>query len=191
MVSQQLDVLVICGSLRKGSYNAALARTLPSLAPAGMKLRAAASFERFPIYNFDIQDATGFPAEVVAWADGIRSADGLIIVSPEYNWSIPGGLKNAIDWLSRMKDQPFKDKPVALQSAAAGILGGSRMQYHLRQSLTSVDVILFGRPEVIVTFAAQKFDEKTLELKDETAIGMIKQQLAEFEKFIRRVSPKE
>ena len=98
MVSQQLDVLVICGSLRKGSYNAALARTLPSLAPAGMKLRAAASFERFPIYNFDIQDATGFPAEVVAWADGIRSADGLIIVSPEYNWSIPGGLKNAIDW---------------------------------------------------------------------------------------------
>jgi len=190
MVSQQLDVLVICGSLRKGSYNAALARTLPSLAPAGMKLRAAASFERFPIYNFDIQDATGFPAEVVAWADGIRSADGLIIVSPEYNWSIPGGLKNAIDWVSRMKDQPFKDKPVALQSAAGGILGGSRMQYHLRQSLTSVDAILFGRPEVIVTFAAQKFDEKTLELKDQTAVDMIKLQLAGFEKFIRRVSAK-
>jgi chromate reductase, NAD(P)H dehydrogenase (quinone) len=93
-----------------------------------------------------------------------------------------------------MKEQPFKDKPVALQSAAGGILGGSRMQHHLRQSLISVDVILFilfGRPEVIVTFAAQKFDEKTLELKDETAIGMIKQQLAEFGKFIRRVSPKE
>jgi chromate reductase len=176
--------------LRKGSYNAALARTLPSLAPAGMKLRAVASFERFPIYNFDIQNATGFPAEVVAWADGIRSADGLIIVSPEYNWSIPGGLKNAIDWVSRMKDQPFKDKPVALQSAAGGILGGSRMQYHLRQSLTSVDAILFGRPEVIVTFAAQKFDEKTLELKDQTAIDMIKLQLAGFERFIRRVSAK-
>ncbi len=184
-------MLVICGSLRKGSYNAALARTLPALAPAGMKLRPAPPFATFPIYNFDIQDATGFPADVNAWADAIRSADGLIIVSPEYNWSIPGGLKNAIDWVSRMKQQPFKDKPVALQSAAGGILGGSRMQYHLRQSLTSVDVILFGRPEVIVTFAAQKFDEKTLELKDETAIGMIKQQLAEFEKFIRRVSPKE
>jgi len=191
MVSQQLDVLVICGSLRKGSYNAALARTLPSLAPAGMKLRAAASFERFPIYNFDIQDATGFPAEVVAWADAISSADGLIIVSPEYNWSIPGGLKNAIDWVSRMKDQPFKDKPVALQSAAGGILGGSRMQYHLRQSLTSVDALLFGRPEVIVTFAAHKFDEKTLELKDHTALDMIKLQLAGFEKFIRRVSAKD
>jgi chromate reductase, NAD(P)H dehydrogenase (quinone) len=142
-------------------------------------------------YNFDIQNATGFPAEVNTWADAIRSADGLIIVSPEYNWSIPGGLKNAIDWVSRMKDQPFKDKPVALQSAAGGILGGSRMQYHLRQSLTSVDVILFGRPEVIVTFAAQKFDEKTLELKDKTAIDMIKLQLAGFEQFIRRVSAKE
>ncbi len=188
MADQQLDVLVICGSLRKGSYNAALARTLPALAPEGLTLRAAPPFDRFPIYNHDIQDATGFPAEVNAWADAIRRADGLIIVSPEYNWSIPGGLKNAIDWVSRMKEQPFKDKPVALQSAAGGILGGSRMQYHLRQSLISVDVILFGRPEVIVTFAAQKFDGKTLELKDQTAIDLIMQQLAAFEKFIRRVS---
>jgi chromate reductase len=190
VADKQLDVLVICGSLRKGSYNAALARTLPALAPAGLKLRPAPPFDKFPIYNHDIQDTTGFPDEVKAWADAIRSADGLIIVSPEYNWSIPGGLKNAIDWVSRMKDQPFKDKPVALQSAAGGILGGSRMQYHLRQSLTSVDAILFGRPEVLVTFAAQKFEEKTLELKDQTAIDLIKQQLAGFEKFIRRLGPK-
>ena len=191
MTDRQLDVLVICGSLRKGSYNAALARTLPALAPAGLKLRYEPAFERFPIYNFDIQNATGFPAPVNAWADAIRAADGVLIVSPEYNWSVPGGLKNAVDWVSRMKEQPFKDKPVALQSAAGGILGGSRMQYHLRQSLTSVDAILFGRPEVIVTFAAQKFDEKTLELKDQTAIDMIKLQLAGFEKFIRRVNARE
>ena len=192
MVSgRQLDVLVICGSLRKGSYNAALARTLPALAPGGMKLRDAPSFANFPLYNFDIQEASGFPPEVTAWADAIRRADGLIIVSPEYNWSIPGGLKNAIDWVSRMKEQPFKDKPVALQSAAGGILGGSRMQYHLRQSLTSIDALLFGRPEVIVTFAAQKFHEKTVELMDQTAIDMIKLQLSGFEQFIRRVSAKE
>jgi chromate reductase len=190
MADQMLDVLVICGSLRKGSYNAALARTLPGLAPPGMSLRSAPSFEKFPIYNFDLQNASGFPAEVVTWADAIRSADGMIIVSPEYNWSIPGGLKNAIDWVSRMKDQPFKDKPVAFQSAAGGILGGARMQYHLRQSLTSLDIIPFGRPEVIVTFAAQKFDEKTLEFKDQTAIDLIRQQLAGFEKFIRRLHPK-
>ncbi len=188
---RQLDVLVICGSLRKGSYNAALARTLPALAPSGMSLRSAPSFANFPIYNADIQTASGFPAEVNAWADAIRSADGLIIVSPEYNWSIPGGLKNAIDWVSRMKDQPFENKPVAFQSAAGGILGGSRAQYHLRQSLTSVDVILFGRPEVIVTFAAQKFDDKTLELKDQTAIDLIKRQLAAFETFVRRVAAKD
>jgi chromate reductase, NAD(P)H dehydrogenase (quinone) len=190
-VPDQLDVLVICGSLRRGSYNAALARLLPSLAPAGLKLREAPSFEKLPIYNFDIQSSAGFPPEVIAWADAIRTADALIIVSPEYNWSIPGGLKNAIDWVSRMKDQPFKDKPVVLQSCAGGILGGSRMQYHLRQSLTSVDVVLFGRPEVIVTFAAQKFDEKTLELKDQTAIDLIRQQLSGFEKFARRWLGKE
>ena len=189
MAEQPLDVLVICGSLRKGSYNAALAR-MPALVPAGMSLRTAPSFAKLPIYDHDIQTASGFPAEANAWADAIRSADALIIVTPEYNWSIPGGLKNAIDWVSRMKDQPFKDKPVALQSAAGGILGGSRAQYHLRQCLTSVDAILFGRPEVIVTFAPQKFDEKTLELKDPTAIDLIKQQLAGFEEFVRRVGGK-
>jgi chromate reductase, NAD(P)H dehydrogenase (quinone) len=190
VADQQLDVLVICGSLRKGSYNAALARTLPGLAPSGIKLRSAPSFEKLPIYNFDLQQSGGFPAEATAWAEAVRGADGVIVVSPEYNWSIPGGLKNAIDWVSRMKEQPFKDKPVALQSAAGGILGGSRMQYHLRQSLLSIDAALFGKPEVIVTFAAQKFDEKTLELKDQTAIDLIKQQLAGFEKFIRRLGPK-
>jgi chromate reductase len=190
MAEQPLDVLVICGSLRKGSYNAALARMLPALVPAGMSLRTAPSFAKLPIYDHDIQTASGFPAEANAWADAIRSADALIIVTPEYNWSIPGGLKTAIDWVSRMKDQPFKDKPVALQSAAGGILGGSRAQYHLRQCLTSVDAILFGRPEVIVTFAPQKFDEKTLELKDPTAIDLIKQQLAGFEEFVRRVGGK-
>ncbi|TMJ30197.1 MAG: NAD(P)H-dependent oxidoreductase [Alphaproteobacteria bacterium] len=186
MADRSLDVLVICGSLRKGSYNAALARMLPGLAPAGLALRSAPSFADIPLYDADIQSASGFPAGAMAWADAIRAADGLIIVSPEYNWSIPGGLKNAIDWVSRMKDQPFKDKPVALQSAAGGILGGARAQYHLRQSLTSIDAVLFGRPEVIVTFAPQKFDEKTLELKDATAIDLIKQQLAAFEKFARR-----
>ncbi|MEA3074779.1 MAG: hypothetical protein QOD29_6225 [Alphaproteobacteria bacterium] len=100
------------------------------------------------------------------------------------------GLKTAIDRVSRMKDQPFKDKPVALQSAAAGIPGGSRAQYHLRQCSTSIDAILLGRPEAIVTFAPQKFDEKTPELEDPTAIDPIKQQLAGCEKSARRVGGK-
>jgi chromate reductase len=186
-----LNILSICGSLRKGSYNAALQRTLPSLAPPGLNITASTlSFADLKVYNFDDHQANGVPAVVDQFAAAIKAADGLIIVSPEYNWTIPGGLKNLIDWLSRLKDQPFKDKAIAIQSCAGGILGGSRMQYHLRQSLLSIDASLFGKPEVIITFAAQKFDEKTLELKDQTAIDLIKQQLAGFEKFIRRHGPK-
>jgi chromate reductase, NAD(P)H dehydrogenase (quinone) len=190
MTDKQLDVLVICGSLRKGSYNAALARTLPSLAPPGLAPRPAPTFAGLPVYNFDEHQAGGIPPIAIAWADAIRTADGVIIVSPEYNWSIPGGLKNAIDWASRIKDQPFAGKPVALQSAATGLLGGSRMQYHLRQSLTSIDALMFPKPEVIVAFAAKKFDEKTLELTDQPTRDMIKLQLDAFEKFLRRLAPK-
>jgi chromate reductase len=190
MTDTQLHVVVICGSLRQGSYNAALARALPALAPPGVLVRAAPTFAGLPVYDFDEHQASGIHPIAGAWADAIRAADAVIIVSPEYNWSIPGGLKNAIDWASRMKDQPFAGKPVALQSAATGLLGGSRMQYHLRQSLTSIDALLFAKPEVVVTFAAKKFDEKTLELTDQPTRDMIKLQLEAFEKFVRRVAPK-
>lgn len=186
-MADQLNVLVICGSLRKGSYNAALSRALPALAPPEMKLIPAPPLETMPHYNFDIQEASGFPQAAEDFASAVRNADGIIIVSPEYNWSIPGTLKNAIDWVSRMKEIPFKDKPVALQSASTGQVGGARMQYHLRMALTSVDAILFGRPEVFVNFASKKFDPKTLEITDEPTKDIVKLQLAAFAKFIRRV----
>jgi chromate reductase len=186
----KLNVLTICGSLRKSSHNAALLRALPALAPANMTFQAAPAYDGMPHYNFDIQSASGFPATVTAWADAIRSADALVIASPEYNWTIPGPLKNAIDWVSRLKDQPFKNKPVALQSSATGLLGGVRMQQHLRQSLTALDAHMFGRPEVIVTFAVQKFDEKTGDLKDDGAREMIRQQLAGFAAFAGRIAGK-
>jgi chromate reductase len=185
MADGAFDVLVICGSLRKASFNAALARGLPALAPPGLALRHAAALDSIPPYNADVQDA-GNPPPVVALTDAIRKADGLIIVSPEYNWSIPGALKNAIDWVSKVKDQPFHGKPVALQSCAGGLLGGSRMQYHLRQALTSIEAQILIRPEVFVTFAAKKFDEKTLELTDQPTKDMVKLQLAAYEKFLRR-----
>src|SRR5450631_4950594 len=117
-------VLVICGSLRKGSFNAALARALPALAPEGMKLITAPPIETFPLYNADVQDASGFPGPAEDLAAAIRAADGVLFVSPEYNWSMPGVLKNAIDWVSRMKEQPFKEKPVAIQSCSQGPLAG-------------------------------------------------------------------
>ena len=189
MAEGNLDVLVICGSLRKASYNAALARMLPRLAPPALKFRDAPSFGGFPLYNADVQNATGFPADVTALADAIRAADAVMIVSPEYNWSIPGVLKNAIDWLSRLKEQPFKDKPVAIQTAAGGLLGGARAQLAWRQCLQGIDSVWFGRPEVIISFAAQKFDEQG-KLKDQTASDMIKTQLAAFEKFVRKISGK-
>lgn len=190
-MTEALNVTVICGSLRKGSYNAALARALPGLAPAGMTIAPAPSFRDFPVFDQDIQDTTGIPAPVEALAAALRAADGVIIVSPEYNWSIPGGLKNAIDWLSRVKDQPFAGKPVALQSAAQGPLGASRMQYHLRQAIASIEGLVMPRPEIFVTFSPKKFEEKTLVLKDQPTIDIIKLQLETFAKFIRRIGKKE
>lgn len=186
-MADKYNVLVICGSLRKGSFNASIARALPGLAPPELAFTSAASFGKFPIYNADDQTATGIPADVKAWCDAIRSTDGVIIVSPEYNWSIPGGLKNAIDWASREKEVCFKDKPVALQSAAPGALGGGRMQYHLRMALTAIDAIMFGKPEVFVNYAAKKIDEKTGELTDEPTKDAIKLQLGAFVKFIAKM----
>jgi chromate reductase, NAD(P)H dehydrogenase (quinone) len=188
-MADALNILTICGSLRKGSFNAALARALPALAPAGLSIKPAPAWADIPIYNHDIQDA-GWPAPVNAWADAIRAADGVIIVSPEYNWTIPGGLKNAIDWTSRMKNDPFKGKCVAIQSCAGGLLGGARMQYHLRQCLTSVESVVLIRPEVFVNFAAKKFDEKSLELTDQATKDMVKAQLEGFEKLVRKQTGK-
>ena len=188
-MADRLNVITIAGSLRKGSFNAALARQLPKWAPEGMSITAAPAWADLPTYNADEQ-AKGFPETATKLADAIRAADGVIIVSPEYNYGVPGGLKNAIDWLSRIKDQPFKDKPVALQSVAGGPLGGGRVQYQWRQIMVFVEAQVFLRPEVFVGMAAQKFDEKTLEFKDEAGINFIKQQLAGFEKYIRKVSAK-
>jgi chromate reductase len=186
-MADKLNIVVICGSLREGSFNAALARALPALAPPDMTLTPAPSFAGFPPYNDDVRVKSGAPADVEAWASAIAAADGVIIVSPEYNWSIPGPLKNAIDWVSKLKDVPFKNKPVALQSCSTGQMGGGRMQYHLRMALQSIDAQMFGKPEIFVNFAAKKFDEKTLELTDQAVKDIVTTQLAAFAKFIQRV----
>jgi chromate reductase len=117
-------------------------------------------------------------------AEAIRSADGVIFVSPEYNYGIPGPLKNAIDWVSRLPNQPFANKPIALISASAGILGGGRMQYDLRRSMIFLDALTMNKPEIFIGNVSQKIDEKTGQIKDEQAIGFIKQQLVAFAKFI-------
>ena len=180
------NVITICGSLRKGSYNRMVLNLLPGWAPAGMTITEAPPFTEFPLYNADIQNSTGFPAPVQKLAETVRAADGVIFVSPEYNFSIPGGLKNAIDWVSRVPNQPFVGKPIALISATGGILGGGRMQYDLRRCMIFLDALTMNKPEVFIGSAPQKFDEKTGQLKDEQTVGFIKQQLAAFAKFIER-----
>ncbi len=189
-MADALNVLTICGSLRKGSYNAMVQRALPALAPAEMKLSPSPSFADFPIYNADIQNSSGFPAAVSALADAIRAADGVIFCTPEYNFSIPGGLKNAIDWVSRLQNQPFAGKPVALMSASPGPVGGARVQYDLRRAMVFLDAITLNKPEIFIGNCAAKFDEKTGELKDETTRNFIKQQLAAFAAFIAKIGGK-
>jgi len=179
-----VNVVCICGSLRKGSYNRMVMNALPGLAPAGMKLSESPSFADFPNYNFDVQEASGIPPAVQKLADAVRAADGVIFNSPEYNFSIPGGMKNAIDWLSRVPDQPFARKPVAIQSAAGGSLGGGRMQYDLRRAMTFLDAATLNKPEIFIGNCSQKIDAKTGQITDQQAVEFIRQQLAAFAKFI-------
>lgn len=182
-----LNVLVICGSLRKGSFNAMVANTLPELAPTGMKITRSPTIV-MPPYNADVQTGEGFPAPANALADAVRGADGVVFVTPEYNYSIPGVLKNAIDWLSRMQNQPFANKPVAIQSATQGPLGGGRMQYHLRQCMIFLDAFTFGKPEIFIGMAQNKVDAEKGVLTDEPTRNIIKQQLAGFAKWIVKMS---
>jgi chromate reductase len=186
----KLNVLSICGSLRKGSFNAMVERSLPGLAPAGMSITPAPPYDKFPIYNFDIQQQ-GIPADVTTLSQAILAADGVVIVTPEYNFSIPGGLKNAIDWLSRIKDpSPFARKPFAIQSAASGTVGGARMQYHLRQALVGLNAFVLNVPEIFVGNVKSKVDEAKRELTDEPTREFIRKQLAAFAALIEQLRPR-
>ena len=180
-----LRFVVMVGSLRKGSFNAAIARALPLLAPEGVSIAPLGSVGDFPLYNHDLQ-VQGFPAAVLAMADAIRAADGVIIVTPEYNHTIPGGLKNAIDWISRLPNQPFAAKPVALESASQGLWGGLRAQLALRQMFVYLDGRLLLKPEVIIPQVQTKVDPSTGELTDPATRGFIADQLKAFAAFVRR-----
>jgi chromate reductase len=190
MAERTIHVLTICGSLRKGSYNRMVMNALPGLAPSHMRFTEAPSFADFPIYNGDIETSTGVPPAAQKFADAIRAADGVIFNSPEYNFSMPGGLKNALDWVSRVPQQPFAGKPVALQSAANGSLGGGRMQYDLRRSMIFLDALTLNKPEIFIGNCSQRIDAKTGEITDQATVGFIRQQLAAFATFVERFGAK-
>lgn len=171
-------VLVIIGSLREKSYNAAVARQLATLAPDSIELVYAPSIATLPHYNQDVQDA-GFPKEVQAFADAINAADGLIFVTPEYNYSVPGVLKNAIDWVSRLRPLPFDNKVGSIISASGGAIGGARMQYHLRQILVAMNVHLVNKPEIMIGTVQDKTKEEGGDITDENTLKFIRNNLAE------------
>jgi chromate reductase len=186
----KLDIVTLCGSVRKDSFNAALLRALPNISSGDLVFKQGPNVADIPIYDGDLERLSGFPAVVMALAALIREADGVLIVSPEYNYSLPGGLKNLLDWVSRTPDQPFAKKPVLIQSVSGGPFGGARMQHHLRHIMVFLNARVFVRPEVMIGPASAKFDAAG-ELIDGATREAVRTQLAEFAAFVRERTPQQ
>jgi chromate reductase, NAD(P)H dehydrogenase (quinone) len=154
----KIRILGIAGSLRKKSFNRAALRAAQSLAPGNVALDI---FDIAGIPPFSEDDEKNPPAQVIEFKRKIREADAILFVTPEYNYSIPGVLKNAIDWASRpYGDNAWNGKPVAVMGASVGMLGAARAQYHLRQCFVFLNMHALNQPEVMIPNAAGKFDEQ-------------------------------
>jgi len=179
-----VSILGFAGSLRKDSYNRALLWAALELVPKDVRLEAF-DLNGIPLFSQDLESSP--PERVKEFKTAIRAADAVLIATPEYNYSIPGVLKNAIDWASRPHgDNAFDDKPVAMMSASIGMLGGARAQYHLRQSFVFLNMHPVNLPEVFVSFASQKFDDKG-RLADEKARELIAELLARLAALARKL----
>ena len=168
--AKAISVLGICGSLRQSSFNRATLNTAIELRPPEMEVTVA-DISQFPLYNEDVR-AQGFPPPVETLRQLIKAADALLFACPEYNYSMSGVLKNAIDWASRPPDQPFAGKPAAIIGAAAGMAGGARAQGDLRRSMVFLDMHPLNKPEVLIFQAQNKFDANG-RLTDDVARGLI------------------
>ena len=158
-MTDETRVLALVGSLRAGSYNRLLLRAARELAPESMQL-SEFGIGTLPHFDADVE-AAGDPAPVVALKEAIRAADGLLILTPEYNHGIPGVLKNAIDWASRPPfGSPLTNKRVAIAGASTGMSGTRRAQEQLRQALTFPRAVVLDDPKVLVGEAYAKFDEE-------------------------------
>src|SRR5436853_5657053 len=179
-----LKVIGISGSLRKASFNTAALRTCAELMPPGMTMTQA-RIEDLPLFNQDIFDA-GLPESAKRFRAEVTAADGVLIASPEYNFSLSAALKNAIDWASRPPNQSWQDKPVAIFSASGGPMGGARVQYDLRRILGQLWAHVLPRPEVFVGSAAGKFDAQG-KLTDETTRKFLADLLIGLKAWIERM----
>lgn len=183
-----MHLLGISGSLRKDSFNTAALRACQQLLPDGVRL-SLFDIAPIPLYNEDLR-AQGFPAAVEDLRRQIAAADALIIATPEYNYSVPGVLKNAIDWASRPPQQPFDNKPIALIGATPGGLGTSRSQYHLRQVFIYLNGQLLNRPEVMIALAPSKFDAQG-RLTDQATADQLRNMLDALVVWTRRLSERD
>src|SRR5690242_18966405 len=156
-MSEPIKLVAFCGSLRKASFNRIALQAFAERLPAGVSIETI-EIGDWPLYNADIQ-AQGFPAPVQAANQKVLAADGIVFASPEYNYSVSGVLKNAIDWLSRFTPQPFAGKPMAVFGASGGPLGTARSQYHLRQMMIFLDGRFVNKPEVMIGAAPSKFTD--------------------------------
>jgi chromate reductase, NAD(P)H dehydrogenase (quinone) len=180
----KIKILGFAGSLRVGSYNKALLRAATALLPDDVTLEIF-DVNDIPPFNQDLE--MDMPPTVTEFKSKIREADAVVIATPEYNYSVPGVLKNAIDFASRpYGDNPFNDKPVAIMSASIGMLGGARAQYHLRQMFVFLNMHPVNAPEVIVTSAQNKFDSNG-NLIDENTRNFLKQLLQNLVNWTRRL----
>lgn len=186
-MSEDVNIVAIAGSLRKDSYNKALLRAAKELASKDLHIEIF-DLEGIPVLN---QDSENKPPEKVKELKAmIRAADAVLIATAEYNYSVPGVLKNAIDWASRpYGDSAWYGKPVALMSASVGMLGGARAQYHLRQIFVFLNMFPVNQPEVMVTSAPDKFDNKG-NLKDEVTKKLIKDLLKNLAEMTRKLRAK-
>jgi chromate reductase, NAD(P)H dehydrogenase (quinone) len=186
-MSDTVKVLGMSGSLRKASFNTAALRAAAELLPEGMTLETA-ELGILPHYDDDVR-LKGYPPVVQHFRDRIKEADAILFVTPEYNYSVSGVLKNAIDWASRPPDQPFNDKPAAIMGASPSALGTGRAQYHLRQSCVFLNMHLVNKPEVMIAAAHTKFDEQG-KLTDEATRGFVRDLLVSLAAWTRRIAPR-
>lgn len=183
-MDERLNILGFAGSLRKGSYNRATLRIAVQLAPDNMEIEVF-ELDDIPLYNGDVE-ARGFPGPVQEFKDKISEADALLIVTPEYNYSIPGVLKNAIDWASRPPDEtPLEGKPVAIMGASTSGFGTVRSQLHLRQVCLALSMPVLTKPEVYIARAREKFDASG-NLTDERTVKIIQKLLSDFSQWVIR-----
>ncbi len=165
-MSTERDVAVIVGSLRKGSFNRMMANALRTLAPRGLRLESV-EIRDLPLYNHDLE--TNAPAPWTAFRERIKRADAVLFVTPEYNRSVPGVLKNAVDVGSRPYGKSvWTGKPGAVISVSTGVIGGFGANHHLRQSLTAVNIPTMPQPEVYIGGAVDLFDADGQLISDST-----------------------